>query len=109
MFGPHAKFPYAPKRPFTPTDAPKEDLFRLHEFLGFQRGVFVQSTCHGSDHAALVDLLEAGQGRYRGVALLEPTMSAGRESSASTTPACAACGCISTSRISARRGRARTC
>ena len=74
VFGPHAKFPYAPKRPFTPTDAPKEDLFRLHEFLGFQRGVFVQSTCHGSDHAALVDLLEAGQGRYRGVALLEPRM-----------------------------------
>jgi 2-pyrone-4,6-dicarboxylate lactonase len=75
VFGPHAKFPYAPKRPFTPADAPKEDLFRLHEFLGFQRGVFVQSTCHGSDHAALVDLLKAGQGRYRGVALLEPKMS----------------------------------
>ncbi|MGA9896156.1 MAG: amidohydrolase family protein [Xanthobacteraceae bacterium] len=74
VFGPHAKFPYAPNRPFTPTDAPKEDLFRLHEFLGFQRGVFVQSTCHGSDHAALVDLLAASKGRYRGVALLEPTM-----------------------------------
>jgi 2-pyrone-4,6-dicarboxylate lactonase len=74
VFGPHSKFPYAPKRPFTPADAPKEDLFRLHEFLGFQRGVFVQSTCHGSDHAALVDLLAAGNGRYRGVALLEPDM-----------------------------------
>ena len=75
VFGPHGKFPYAPKRPYTPADAPKEDLFRLHQFLGFQRGVFVQATCHGSDHAALVDLLEAGQGRYRGVALLEPAMS----------------------------------
>ncbi len=78
VFGPHSKFPYAPNRPFTPTDAPKEDLFRLHDFLGFQRGVFVQSTCHGSDHAALVDLLAAGEGRYRGVALLDPTMRAGR-------------------------------
>jgi len=75
VFGPHSKFPYAPNRPFTPTDAPKEDLFRLHEFLGIQRGVFVQSTCHGSDHRVLVDLLAAGQGRYRGVALLEPTTS----------------------------------
>src|SRR5580704_16455651 len=73
VFGPHREFPYAPKRPFTPTDASKEDLFRLHEFLGFQRGVFVQSTAHGSDHRALVDLLAAGKGRYRGVALLEPT------------------------------------
>ena len=73
VFGPHAKFPYAPNRPFTPTDASKEDLFRLHTLLGFERGVFVQSTAHGSDHRALVDLLAAGQGRYRGVALLEPT------------------------------------
>jgi 2-pyrone-4,6-dicarboxylate lactonase len=75
VFGPHAKFPFAPDRPFTPADAPKEDLFRLHEFLGFQRGVFVQSTCHQSDHRALVDLLEAGEGRYRGVALLDPKTS----------------------------------
>jgi 2-pyrone-4,6-dicarboxylate lactonase len=74
VFGPHDKFPYAPDRPFTPTDAPKEDLFRLHGFLGFERGVFVQPTCHGSDHAALLDLLAAGKGRYRGVALLKPTM-----------------------------------
>ena len=72
VFGPHGKFPYAANQPFTPSDASKEELFRLHEFLGFERGVFVQSTCHGSDHAALVDLLAAGQGRYRGVALLEP-------------------------------------
>jgi 2-pyrone-4,6-dicarboxylate lactonase len=75
VFGPHAKFPFAPDRPFTPADAPKEDLFRLHEFLGFQRGVFVQSTCHQSDHRALVDLLKAGEDRYRGVALLDPKTS----------------------------------
>src|SRR3974377_2393270 len=72
VFGPHRKFPYAPDRPFTPTDAPKEDLFRLHDFLGFHRGGFVHSPCHGSDHAVLLDLLAAGGGRYRGVALLKP-------------------------------------
>jgi 2-pyrone-4,6-dicarboxylate lactonase len=75
VFGPHSKFPYAANRPFTPTDAPKEDLFRLHEFLGFQRGVFVQSTCHGTDNRVLVDLLAAGKGRYRGAALLDPSIS----------------------------------
>jgi predicted TIM-barrel fold metal-dependent hydrolase len=74
VFGPHNRFPYAADRPFTPTDVPKEDLFRLHAFLGFQRGVFVQSTCHGSNHAVLVDLLAAAEGRYRGVALLRPDM-----------------------------------
>jgi predicted TIM-barrel fold metal-dependent hydrolase len=72
VFGPHGVFPYAPNRPFTPADAPKEALFRLHAFLGFQRGVFVQSTCHGSDHRVLVDLLGAGKDNYRGVALIEP-------------------------------------
>jgi 2-pyrone-4,6-dicarboxylate lactonase len=73
VFGPHKIFPFAADRNFTPADAPKEDLFRLHAFLGFERGVFVQSTCHGTDHAALVDLLAAGKGRYRGVALLNPS------------------------------------
>jgi 2-pyrone-4,6-dicarboxylate lactonase len=76
VFGPHEKFPYASDRPFTPADAPKEDLFRLHEFLGFERGVFVHSTCHGSDHAVLIDLLDAAEGRYRGVALLKPDTTA---------------------------------
>jgi predicted TIM-barrel fold metal-dependent hydrolase len=72
VFGPHHEFPYSPTRPFTPTDAGKADLFRLHEFLGIQRGVFVQSTAHGTDNRVLVDMLKAGQGRYRGVALLDP-------------------------------------
>jgi 2-pyrone-4,6-dicarboxylate lactonase len=72
VFGPHREFPYAPNRPFTPADASKEDVFRLHALLGLQRGVFVQSTCHGSDNRVLVDLLDAGKGRYRGVALLDP-------------------------------------
>jgi predicted TIM-barrel fold metal-dependent hydrolase len=73
VFGPHDKFPYAENRSFTPADAPKEDLFRLHQFLGFERGVFVQSSCHGTDNRVLVDLLQAGEDRYRGVALLDPT------------------------------------
>jgi 2-pyrone-4,6-dicarboxylate lactonase len=73
VFGPHNEFPYSPTRPFTPTDAGKADLFQLHEFLGIQRGVFVNSTAHGRDNRVLVDLLEAGKGRYRGVALIDPT------------------------------------
>lgn len=73
VFGPHREFPYSPQRPFTPTDAGKNDLFRLHQFLGIQRGVFVNSTAYGSDNRVMYDLLKAGNGRYRGVVLLEPT------------------------------------
>lgn len=72
IFGPAKVFPFAAKRTFTPHDAPKEKLFALHKFLGFERGVFVQSSCHAGDHAAVIDALAAANGRYRGVALLTP-------------------------------------
>jgi predicted TIM-barrel fold metal-dependent hydrolase len=72
IFGPGKVFPYAPDRAFTPYDAPKEKLFELHRFLGFARGIFVQSSCHGTDHAAVLDALKEAKGRYRGVALLAP-------------------------------------
>ena len=35
VFGPEAKFPFAPERKYTPCDAPKEKLFALRDFLGF--------------------------------------------------------------------------
>ncbi len=72
IFGPGKVFPYAAQRAFTPHDAPKERLFALHAFLGFERGIFVQSSCHGTDHAAVLDALKDAKGRYRGVALLAP-------------------------------------
>src|SRR6516162_2250629 len=34
VFGPEAKFPFAPTRKYTPCDAPKEKLFALHAFVG---------------------------------------------------------------------------
>ncbi|OMH36668.1 amidohydrolase [Tersicoccus sp. Bi-70] len=76
IFGPHERFPYAPDRSFTPEDVPLEDLEALHRFLGFERAVLVQSACHGSDHRAVLDALERGEGRYRGVALVGPETSA---------------------------------
>jgi 2-pyrone-4,6-dicarboxylate lactonase len=68
VFGPGAIFPYAPERKYTPTDAPKEKLWALRDFLGFQRNVIVQGTCHGSDNRALVDALRSSHGLARGVA-----------------------------------------
>jgi 2-pyrone-4,6-dicarboxylate lactonase len=75
IFGPSKMFPYAAERAFTPYDAPKERLFALHRFLGFERGIFVQSSCHGTDHAAVLDALKDAKGRYRAVALLAPETS----------------------------------
>ena len=68
VFGPGERFPYAPERKYTPCDAPKEKLWELRDYLGFERNVIVQATCHGSDNRALVDALRDSQGRARGVA-----------------------------------------
>lgn len=68
VFGPEAQFPFAPERKYTPCDASKEQLFALRDFLGFERNVIVQATCHGNDNRALVDALSHSSGRARGVA-----------------------------------------
>ena len=68
VFGPEEIFPYAPERKYTPCDAPKEKLFALRDFLGFERNIIVQASCHGNDNRALVDALLHSQGKARGVA-----------------------------------------
>src|SRR6478752_2258166 len=75
VFGPGSEFPYAPERKYTPCDASKAQLFALRDFLGFDRNVIVQATCHGSDNRALVDALQASNGRARGVATVRPDTS----------------------------------
>ena len=68
VFGPGDVFPYSPQRKYTPCDAPKEKLWQLRDFLGFERNVIVQATCHGADNRALVDALRDARGLARGVA-----------------------------------------
>ena len=70
VFGPAAVFPFAPGRKYTPCDAPKEKLFELRDFLGFERNVIVQASCHGSENAALIDALDSAGERARGVAVV---------------------------------------
>ena len=68
VFGPGDRFPYAAERKYTPCDAPAAKLFELRDYLGFERNVIVQATCHGADNRALVDALGQSAGRARGVA-----------------------------------------
>jgi len=75
VFGPGDIFPYAPERKYTPCDAGKEKLWALRDFLGFERNVIVQATCHGSDNRALVDALQHSDGRARGVATVRRDVS----------------------------------
>ncbi|HEY0574624.1 MAG TPA: amidohydrolase family protein [Pseudonocardia sp.] len=72
VFGPGDQFPFAPERKYTPCDAGKDELFKLRDFLGFERNVVVQATCHGADNSAMADALRASDGRARGVATVRP-------------------------------------
>jgi predicted TIM-barrel fold metal-dependent hydrolase len=71
VFGPAARFPYAPDRSYTPPDAPVEHLRRLHAHLGISRAVIVHASCHGSDMAVTLDAIASSGDQYRGVAVVE--------------------------------------
>ena len=71
VFGPATKFPFASMRKYTPCDASKEQLFELRDFLGFERSVIVQATCHGNNNDALEDALIYSNGMARGIASVD--------------------------------------
>lgn len=75
VFGPGARFPYAPERKYTPCDASCEQLYALRDHLGFARNVIVQATCHGADNSAMLDAVRRANGRARGVATVTRAVS----------------------------------
>ncbi|MEM9565043.1 MAG: amidohydrolase family protein [Actinomycetota bacterium] len=73
VFGPAERFPFSPNRSYTPPDSGIDDFVRLQDRLGLQRAVFVQASCHGSDNSAMVDAISRGEGRFAGVAMIDPS------------------------------------
>jgi 2-pyrone-4,6-dicarboxylate lactonase len=71
IFGPAAKFPYAPDASYHPPDSPFESLQRLHKVLGIERAVIVHASCHGSDMRATLDGIKRSGGKYRGTAIID--------------------------------------
>jgi 2-pyrone-4,6-dicarboxylate lactonase len=74
VFGPTTRFPFAKSNNYNPADAPKEALFALHDVMGIERCVIVQSAVHGHDNAVVVDAMQARPGLYLGVALAAPDL-----------------------------------
>jgi 2-pyrone-4,6-dicarboxylate lactonase len=75
LFGPWDRFPLPPKdgRPYLPAEAHLQMYEHMQQRLGLSRAVFVQSVGYGRDHAALLDALKQGRGRYAGTAILDET------------------------------------
>lgn len=74
IFGPRDLYPFAARTSHEPADAPRERLFALHETLGIERCVIVQSAVHGVDNRVVEDALAAKRDAYLGVALLPATV-----------------------------------
>ncbi|MCB1327997.1 MAG: amidohydrolase family protein [Maritimibacter sp.] len=71
VFGPAEKFPFSAASSYLPVDAPAEVLAQRHAFLGFDRAVIVQASCHGTDNRAMLDALAKVGDSRRGVAIVD--------------------------------------
>jgi 2-pyrone-4,6-dicarboxylate lactonase len=76
VFGPMAYFPFSAKAKYLPEDAGPDMLFALRDHLGFARNVIVQASCHGTDNAATLNAIAKSGGKARGVAVVDPAISA---------------------------------
>lgn len=71
IWGPFDRFPLAKGAPYTPPERTSDDLVALHERLGVDRAVIVQTTVYKSDNRAMLDGIARSEGRWRGVALID--------------------------------------
>src|ERR1044072_7560979 len=70
LFGPERKFPYAHDGKYKTCDAPKEKLYALRAFLGCDKNVIVQASCHSKDNRGMIDALESSNDKAKGVAFV---------------------------------------
>jgi 2-pyrone-4,6-dicarboxylate lactonase len=75
IFGPAAVYPFSPKRPYSPPDAPLEAFRALHARIGVERAIIVNATVHGFDNRVVTDAIAQSGGRYKGVANVNNAMS----------------------------------
>jgi 2-pyrone-4,6-dicarboxylate lactonase len=70
LFGPAAKYPFAPDSPYTAHDALPETFFALQDKLGLSTAVIVSPGGYGRNYSLLADVLTKYPKRFRGIALL---------------------------------------
>jgi predicted TIM-barrel fold metal-dependent hydrolase len=70
LFGPAAKYPFAPDSPYIAHDALPETFFGLQDKLGMSTAVIVSPGGYGRNYNLLADVLTKYPNRFRGIALL---------------------------------------
>jgi 2-pyrone-4,6-dicarboxylate lactonase len=77
VFGPQDRYPYDPKRRYTPPDALPSAYIKMLRTLGIERAVLVQPSVYMTDNSALLDALVDQRFPLRGVAVVDGTVSDG--------------------------------
>ncbi len=78
IYGDPAKFPPRANPPYPPIEsATFAEAQRMHQAIGFARGVIVHSAIYGSDHRLLLNALESlnDRGHYRGIGIVDDRVS----------------------------------
>jgi predicted TIM-barrel fold metal-dependent hydrolase len=75
IFGPIARYPFTSNRSFTPPEAGPAAYRRMLAALGIAHAVIVQPSVYGADNRCTRDSVVAAGGRWRGVAVVEPSVS----------------------------------
>jgi predicted TIM-barrel fold metal-dependent hydrolase len=76
VFGPDARYPYSPKRGYTPPEALVADYAAMIAVLGIERMVIVQPSVYGTDNRCSLDSMAAlGRARCRMVAVVDESVS----------------------------------
>ena len=68
VLGPLEKYPVRPGAAYQMPSATWEAALRVHKTLGIERGIIVQTTTYGADHAVVLDALAAMGPNYRACA-----------------------------------------
>ena len=74
VFGTDPPYPFVSGREYTPPAAPMAAYRAMLDALGIERAVLVQPSVYGTDNRLLLEVLESGDPRLRGVAVVDDTV-----------------------------------
>lgn len=72
LYGPQLRFPPKPDSPLVVEDSTLDDMLHLHNTLGIERGVIVQSMVQGHSYEYMLHALSREPDRLRGIAMPAP-------------------------------------
>ncbi|MBT6094277.1 MAG: amidohydrolase family protein [Rhodospirillaceae bacterium] len=72
VFGPNEKYPFSPKRGYTPPEASLETFLELHNSLGgIDRAVLTQPSVYGTDNSCMLDACDQMRGKFMAIAAVD--------------------------------------